>query len=138
MVRLEIGRGRRLILAATRGVGMTKAALVVYVGTADSSDAGRVINAMVAAKEFIEAGDEVKLIFDGAGTQWIPILESEEYQYHDLYMVVRDAVAVCEYCVNAHGVENAVRSAGLERLTDNDGHPSIRSLIDDDYEIVTF
>ncbi|WP_302082000.1 hypothetical protein [Salinibaculum rarum] len=117
---------------------MTKAALVVYAGTDDSSDAGRVINAMVATKEFIEAGDEVKLVFDGAGTQWIPILESEEYEYHDLYTVVRDAVAVCGYCANAHGVENAVASAGLDRLTANDGHPSIRSLVADEYEIVTF
>jgi hypothetical protein len=117
---------------------MAKAALVVYAGTDDSSDAGRVINAMVAAREFIEAGDEVKLIFDGAGTQWIPILESAEYEYHDLYTVVRDVVAVCEYCANAHGVENAVQSAGLDHLSANDGHPSIRSLVDDDYEIVTF
>jgi len=117
---------------------MTKAALVVYAGTDDSSDAGRVINAMVTAKEFIEAGDEVELIFDGAGTQWIPILESQEYEYHDLYTVVRDVVAVCGYCANAHGVENAVESAGLDRLMTNDGHPSIRSRVADDYEIVTF
>jgi len=52
-----------------------------------------------AAKEFAETeGDELELIFDGAGTQWIPELEDEESDYHELYQAVRDDAAVCDYC----------------------------------------
>lgn len=117
---------------------MPKAALVVYAGTDDASDAGRLINAMVTAKEFKEAGDEVVLVLDGAGTEWLPVLETPEYEYHDLYTLVRDVVAVCEYCARAHGVEDALKSVDAERLNGNDGHPSFRSLVADGYEIITF
>jgi len=36
--------------------------------------------------EFAETdGDEVELIFDGAGTQWVPEPEDEDHDYHDVY-----------------------------------------------------
>lgn len=49
---------------------MAKAAILVLADTESHADLGRVVNAMVAAKEFKHAGDEVKLIFDGAATKW--------------------------------------------------------------------
>jgi hypothetical protein len=47
---------------------MAKAAIVVLAGTESHADLGRVTNALEAAKEFEEAGDDVEVIFDGAGT----------------------------------------------------------------------
>jgi len=92
-----------------------------------------------AAKEFAENDDELEVIFDGAGVQWIPELEAESSDYHDLYAAaVREHVSVCDYCASAFEVSEAVDAAGLERLAEYDGHPSIRSLVDDDYEIITF
>jgi len=103
------------------------------------ADNGRVFNALEAAKEFAETdGDEVELIFDGAATQWIPELEDEDHDYHELYQAVRDDAAACDYCAGAFGVDDAVNDSGVVRLDDYDGHPSIRSLVDDDYEIITF
>ena len=117
---------------------MPRAALVVLAGTDTSADAGRVVNAMTIAREFVAAGDEVQVVFDGAGTQWLPILERADYEYHDLYTTIRDAVAVCEFCARAYGVSDAVDAAGVDVLAGNDGHPSVRSLVADDYEIMTF
>jgi hypothetical protein len=117
---------------------MPRAALVVLAGTDTSADAGRVVNAMTIAREFVAAGDEVQVIFDGAGTQWVPILERADYEYHDLYTTIREAVAVCGFCARAYGVSDAVDAAGVERLAANDGHPSIRSLVGDGYEVLTF
>jgi hypothetical protein len=117
---------------------MPKAAIVVLAGTDTPADAGRVVNAMTIAKEFLDAGDEVQLIFDGAGTGWVPIMQRPDYEYHDLYTAVSDAVAVCDFCARAYGVSDAVDDGGLDRLAANDGHPSIRSLVADDYEIMTF
>ena len=118
---------------------MTKAAIVILAGNESHSDYGRLANGLEAAKEFAETeGDELELIFDGAGTQWIPELEDEESDYHGLYQAVRDDAAVCDYCSGAFGVEDAVADAGLVTLDENDGHPSIRALVDDDYEIITF
>ena len=118
---------------------MTKAAIVILAGTDGHSNLGRLVNGLEAAKEFAENDDdELELIFDGAGTQWIPELEDEEHDYHELYQSVHGDTSVCDYCSGAFGVEEAVAESGLVTLDDHDGHPSIRSLVDDDYEIITF
>ncbi|MFB6222155.1 MAG: hypothetical protein ABEH86_00580 [Haloarcula sp.] len=118
---------------------MTDSAVVILAGTDSHADAGRLVNGLETAKEFVETeGDDVKLIFDGAGTEWIPELESEDSDYHELYQEVRDESAVCEFCSGAFGVEDDVAEAGIEVLDDHDGHPSIRSHVDDGREIITF
>jgi len=77
---------------------MAKAAIVILAGNESHADYGRLANGLEAAKEFAETeGDELELIFDGAGTQWIPELEDEESDYHELYQAVRDDAAVCDY-----------------------------------------
>jgi hypothetical protein len=117
---------------------MAKAAFVVYAGTDAPADAGRVLNAMVATQEFLAAGDDALLVLDGAGTEWLPVLESPDYEYHDLYTDVREVVAVCAYCARAQGVGDVAESAPVDVLAGNGGHPSIHSLVDNEYEIITF
>ncbi|MDS0219938.1 hypothetical protein NDI54_01070 [Haloarcula sp. S1AR25-5A] len=117
---------------------MANAAFIIFAGTESPSDLGRVVNALEGAKEFAETeGDNIEVIFDGGGTQWIPELEDEDHDYHDLYAAVRDKVSVCDYCASAYDVSEAVDEAGLATLAEYDGHPSIRSLVDDEYEIIT-
>jgi hypothetical protein len=118
---------------------MTKAAVIILAGTDGHANVGRLVNGLETAREFATTdGDDVQLIFDGAGTEWIPELEDEDSDYHELYQSVREQSAVCEFCSSAFGVEDAVADAGLVTLDDHDGHPSIRSLVDDEYEIITF
>ncbi|WP_435075424.1 DsrE family protein [Halorubrum sp. HHNYT27] len=118
---------------------MAKAAIIILAGNESHADYGRLANALEAAKEFAENDeDELQLIFDGAGTQWIPELEDEESDYHDLYKAVRDDAAACDYCSGAFDVDDAVADSELVSLDEHDGHPSVRSLVDDDYEILTF
>jgi hypothetical protein len=117
---------------------MTKAAIVVLAGNDSHADYGRLANALEAAKEFADHGDDLELIFDGAGTQWIPELEDEDSDYHELYAAVKEYASVCDFCSTAFDVQDAVDASGLETLAEYDGHPSIRSLVDDDYEIITF
>lgn len=118
---------------------MATAAIIILAGTETPAGTGRAVNGLEAAKEFVETeGDSVELIFDGAGTQWIPALEAESHDYHELYQSVRDEVTVCDYCASAYGVDDAVDAAGIERIGAYEGHPSIRSLVADEYEIITF
>ena len=118
---------------------MTKAAVAILAGTESHADAGRLVNGLETAKEFAETdGDEVALIFDGAGTQWVPELEDEDSDYHELYRAVRDEASACDYCAGAFGVEDAVADSGVVTLDDNDGHPSVRSFVAEDYEVITF
>ncbi|MES3516253.1 MAG: DsrE family protein [Natronomonas sp.] len=118
---------------------MAKAAVVILADTESHADFGRLANGLETAKEFAETeGDEVELIFDGAGTKWIPKLEDPDSDYHELYQAVRESTSACDYCANAFGVEEAVSDAGVSLVGDFEGHPSIRSLVDDDYEIITY
>ncbi len=116
-----------------------KATIVILAGTDTHEGLARVVNALEAAKEFKEAGDEVRLIFDGAGVAWIPKLENPGHDLHGLYAAVRDQVAgVCDYCANAFGVHEAVQSCGVPLTDEFEGHPSFRTLIASGHHIITF
>lgn len=100
---------------------------------------GRMVNALETASEFAnEPDDEVEIVFDGAGTRWIPELADESHDYHDLFESVREHVTVCGYCASAFEVEGAVSSVQVARVTDFDEHPSMRELYTDGYEMLTF
>jgi hypothetical protein len=118
---------------------MAKAAVIILAGTDGHTNLGRLVNGLETAKEFAETeGDEVEVVFDGAGATWIPELEDEDSDHHELYQSVRDVTAVCEFCSGAFGVGDAVAESGVPTINENDGHPSIRSLVEDGYEIITF
>jgi len=117
---------------------MTKQAILILAGTESMSDLGRTVNGLETAKEFSEAGDDIKVVFDGAATQWIGELENEDHDYHELYASVREHVGVCDYCAGAFQVDEAVNESGLTRLSEYDGHPSIRSLREEGYDVITF
>ncbi|SEP82238.1 DsrE family protein [Natrinema salaciae] len=118
---------------------MTNAAIIILAGTESHSDLGRLVNGLEAAREFAEhPDDDLELIFDGAGTQWIPELEDEDHDYHELYRSVSDEAAACDYCAGAFGVDDAIGDTDVVTVDDNDGHPSVRSLVDDGYDVITF
>ncbi len=118
---------------------MAKAALVVLADTETHEAFGRVTNALVTAKEFKESGDDVVVLFDGAGTKWIGELANPEHRAHQLFEGVRDAVAgACSYCASAYGVKEQVEQSGVALLDEYAQHPSIRRLVAEGYEVVTF
>jgi hypothetical protein len=118
---------------------MAKAALVVLADTETREGLGRVVNAMITAKELKEAGDEVAIVFDGAGTRWAAALAADHRRYHALFEQVRDRIGgACAYCANAFGVRAEVEQAGIALLEDFEQHPSLRSYLADGYQVLTF
>jgi hypothetical protein len=51
---------------------------------------------------------------------------------------VRDRAGACVYCARAYDVKDEVEAAGVRLLDEYRGHPSVRQLIADGYEVVTF
>jgi hypothetical protein len=118
---------------------MQATALLVLAGTEAASDLGRVVNALQIARELDEAGDEVTIIFDGAGTQWVPALDDGNHKYHSLYSKVRSVIAgACSYCAGAYGVKDEIEDTDVGLLDEFDGHPSVRKLLSNGYQVVTF
>jgi len=121
------------------GTSVAKAAIFILTGNETHADHGRLANGLEAAKEFAETeGDEVTVVFDGGGTQWIADLVDAESDYHELYLAIKDEAIVCDYCASAFGVEEAVDEAGLTLVNEYEGHPSVRDFVADGYEVITF
>lgn len=100
---------------------------------------GRVVNGLMVARELQDAGDDVTVLFDGAGTQAAATFGRPEHEHHDLVDGVRDSIAgACKYCAGAFGATEGVEAAEIELLDEYKGHPSIKKLIDAGYEIVSF
>lgn len=112
---------------------MTKVAIVVLADTEGHENLGRITNALQAAKEFHEAGDDLELIFDGAGTEWTEELEDESHDLHEIYKDLSGQASSCSFCFSAFEVESEIEKAG-----DYEGHPSFRELIEQGYEVITF
>ena len=118
---------------------MPRVAVVVLADRETSEGLGRVVNALTTAKECRQAGDDVAIVFDGAGTRWVPALAASDHKYHGLYEDVGGVVTgACAYCAEAYGVQLEVEDAGVALLDDFDQHPSLRSFLADGYHVLTF
>ena len=118
---------------------MTKVAIVVMADTETHGDLGRIANALTTTKEFREAGDEVTVIFDGAGTKWVGELTKSDHRLNGGFEEIRDSVAgACAYCANAFGVKYQVEKSGVPFLDEYDGHPSLQKLVSGGYQVITF
>ena len=118
---------------------MAKAAIVILADTETKGELGRVANALTTGKEFKEAGDEALIVFDGAGTRWIPELSNPDHQYHDAFESAKDQIqGACSYCSSAFGVKEEVQEFGVTLLDEHEGHPSLHKLVSQGFQVITF
>ena len=84
-----------------------KAAIIILSDPKSGSEEalGRVFNALALAAECKQKGDEVAIVFNGAGTRWPAELTKLSHPANGLYNAVRDVVqgASCG-CAEAGGV----------------------------------
>ena len=118
---------------------MSKAAIVLLADTETKEGLGRMSNALTSVREFKEEGQEVTLIFDGAGTKWIGELSNPDHKYNGHFESVKgDIQGACAYCARAFGVKDEVQQSGVELLGDFEGHPSLAKLVAQGYQVITF
>jgi len=118
---------------------MAKIAIVIYADTDTAEALGKVSNAFMLALEAAENNDDLKIIFEGAGTKWIGELEIEDHKLHGLYASLKNKITgVCEFCAQAYGVKTKVEKAGVPLLSEFKKHPSLRSLFAEGYSVVNF
>ena len=88
---------------------------------------------------FLDALAQRVLIFDGAATRWVGELSRSDHKYHAAFQQIRYRLrAVCSYCANAYGVADQIRAAGLPLSNEFRGHPSIRTLVNAGYTVLSF
>ena len=118
---------------------MAMVAIVVLSDTETHADSARVANALTTAYEFKEADEEVTLIFTGAGTKWVVELSDPGHRLHRAFNLVKDRVAgACKACATSFGVREEIQASGVPLLTEYRGHQSLRKVIKEGYQVVTF
>ena len=118
---------------------MSRVAIVVLTDAESHADAGRFTNAMELAKEGIAHGDDVRIVFDGAATRWVPIITDPNGRLYSVYQSVKGAIdGACHFCAGAFEVRNQIKASDVPLLRDYEGHPSLRSYLAEGYQIVTF
>lgn len=123
-----------------------KTAILVYSDPKNGSEEalGRLFNALAATYDFKKNGDDVTLMFQGAGTRWVGQLGQPDHPAHELYNAVRDKVAgVSCGCADVFGAAEDAEKEGYALIKDNNvpgtsGVTSLRKLISDGYTIVNF
>lgn len=105
---------------------MAKVAIVILADTETGADSARVANALTTAYEFKEAGEEVTLVFTGAGTKRVGELPEPDHPLNRAFRLVEEEVV------------GACKACGVPLLAEYRGHQSLRRLISEGYQVVTF
>ena len=118
---------------------MAKACVVLLADTDTHEAMGRMANALTCAKDFVDAGDAAVLIFDGAGTKWVPELDAQDHRYHRIYAELQDHIAgACSYCAKEFGVKEKIESSPVKLLSEYHDHPRLHAYVSDGYQVLTF
>lgn len=118
---------------------MQKIAIVILADTTPADGLGRVVNGLMAAKEFKDAQDDVQVIFSGAGTRWIGELSNPEHKLHGVYTELQDSiVGACGFCAGTFGVADTVKASGVNLLEEYGTNMSFRRLLQNGYQVIAF
>ena len=81
---------------------------------------GRLFNALAAAYDFAQRKQEVRIVFQGAGTRWTGVVTQEGHPAHALYRAVEDkVVGASSACAAVFGARAEAETNGFSLLGDN-------------------
>ena len=117
---------------------MNKVAIVIY-SKLEGSGKSAVYRAMMFVDELLKAGDDVVVVFDGAGSAALADMVQPDHGLHHVWTKAAPALrGVCAYCAKSYGVKDALAAAGIPMLIDDRGHASLRALLNEGRQIITF
>ena len=115
-----------------------KIAILIYSNVTTEAQS-RAYRAFGFAGELLAAGDDVTIVFDGGGSATLAAVLDPKHDLHRAWRKVAPALrGVCGYCAKAYGVQETLIAAGVPMLTDDHGHASLRALLGEGRQIVTF
>ena len=115
--------------------------IVLQAGVETHEGRARGLHALLYASELRQAGVEVRLIFDGAGTEFLARLHATGEQrslaqrLFDELKAAGLAYEVCDYCSGAFEVREQLTAAGEALSAAYEDHPSIARHVADGFEV---
>lgn len=119
---------------------MAKFLIVLQAGKQGPEGLARASHALVYCKDFLEKGHEARLVFDGAGTEWVPELMKPEHSLHALFKEIQGQGvidAVCDSCAGVFGAKDEARRGGFALKGEFQGHPSLARYAAEGFQILT-
>jgi hypothetical protein len=105
---------------------------------------GRLFNALASAYDFKARKQEVRLLFQGAGTRWAGLLGAADHPAHALYNAVEDTIdGVSCGCADVFSARESAEKNGFDLIGTNavpgtSGLPSLAKYAAEGYSVITF
>lgn len=110
--------------------------IILQAGTESHEGMARAVHALLYATELKEAGYQVTLIFDGAGTEWAKALLDPENKLHSAYVKLQGlgvTEIICDFCSRAFRVQEDLQKGKVPLAAEFQGHPSLVKWIKQGY-----
>ena len=135
---LALGAAGCAMCPASRPKG--KFLVILQAGTETHEGLARAVHALLYSAELLEAGHDVVLLFDGAGTEWARALRDPKHKLHARYKKLAGlgvVEEVCDFCSGAFKVKDDLKKIGGVPLVGTySGHPSLVKWIDAGYAVI--
>jgi len=123
-----------------------KAAILILSDPKNGGDEalGRLFNGLATAYDYKSRGDDVSILFQGAGTRWAMEIVKQDHPANALFLAVQDKVAGASCgCADVFCSSEEVQASGFDLITDNpvpgtSGLPSLHNLAAEGFTILTF
>ncbi len=136
--------GTNVPSAKQQSLVVSKVAIILQAGPGSHESHARMFHSMLYSKELKERGHEVRLIFDGASTQWLDKWgapqDDDDRIMGAFFERLKDAgltYVVCDFCSAAFNVRAALEARGEPLAAEYMNHPSVASIIEDGFQLVT-
>lgn len=119
----------------------TRILIVLHAGTEGHEGRARALHSVLYASELTEAGATVRLVFDGAGTEWIARWSTEAGAASRAGRLFADLRArglsyeVCDYCAGAFEVREDLEEAGEALAGSYMDHPSLAAHVAEGFAV---
>ena len=99
------------------------------------------IHVLLNALDLHAHEQDVQVILEGASVKLVPIVLAPEHPLAHLFAQVREKgllAGACRACAAKLGVAKDIEGTGVALIGDMSGHPSMRSYMDQGFQVITF
>lgn len=122
---------------------MTKLAIILQAGPGSDEGMARALHSLVYSKELVQNGHDLRLVFDGAGTEWVarwldPVEEGDR-GLAALFSQLMDndlVYVVCDFCSTFFHVRDRLAAHDAPIVSQFMNHTSIASLVNEGYQLL--
>lgn len=115
--------------------------IILHASTETHEGKARALHALLYARELMDKGYDVALLFDGAGTEWAARFSraQDDDSLAQMYHKIKSedtAIVICDYCATAFAVKDVLQHNKETLTAEYSGHPSLVRWIEQGYEVL--